>query len=563
MRKRTMVKAIAIAFTSFYLGTVHVQAVDIKAKSSTLSAGIDHVCAIKGEKETLICWGRDSEGQTDAPGGTFLQVSAGYYFNCGLRSDHSIACWGQDTSGSTSPPGDTYPSGGQFIQVEAGGSHACALQADGNVRCWGANGSSQSVYLPGPFTQLALGDAHSCGLRTDGSVECWGNDSHGQASTPSDTFTSISAGYKTTCGIKSDGVAACWGYINNTYGYLTQTAVSLIGDSDGTGSQSTHLVEVCGIRADGSVNCPNMDSVPSGVFKHVVTGGHTKTICHANCGSILGYDTYHQEFYGFACGIRENNLVACWGVNHYNRATPPVGVPIKLPDGIECPSCNGDLGSGFTQINLDNAKAEGVAIGQQNCKNDPASCGISVGFTQAEVDQKISEAVAATQQSLKACLANNTDQNSLQTALDNAYQEGFNAATQAYSGSASSSDLVQLTGSGFYSPRDTVNVQLKEAIDVESFEQVDLWVAIELPDGTLLYMTYDPFNQFAMIPTPFKRSLQRSNNTHQIFAFNVPPGMGGDYLFYAFFVKENSDMTHLFRELKSNLATAKITLSNQ
>ena len=122
---------------------------------------------------------------------------------------------------------------------------------------------------------------------------------------------------------------------------------------------------------------------------------------------------------------------------------------------------------------------------------------------------------------------------------------------------------MQLTGSGFHPVGSTVNVQLKETIDVASFDQVDLWMVVQLPNGALLYMTDNPLLPFADLPAPFKRSLQRTNNTHQVLSFNVPPGMGGDYTFYSFFVKEGADMTNLFLNLKSKVAMAKITLSNQ
>jgi len=348
---------------------------------STLSAGIDHVCGIKNDDSTVLCWGDNSEGQTDAPGGTFLEISAGAYFNCGLKSDHTIVCWGKDFSGETSPPGDTIPKGKQFTQIETGYSHACALQSDGNVRCWGNNSSSQSVYLPGPFKQLALGNAHSCGLRNDGSVECWGNDGKGQASTPSDTFTSIVAGYHTTCGVKEDEVAVCWGYNSKVYGYLNDIAVSITGDSDGTANQSTPIIGFCGIRADNTVSCPDMDTVPSGKFSSIVIGGNNLRLCHYKCDYAYQKE-HHYEYRGFACGIRENNLVACWGYNAKGRATPPVGVEIKSdrspPPSLLC----------YTQDEIDKIRQEA----QNACKTAPTSCGIdnSGEATAAVIDQDLS-----------------------------------------------------------------------------------------------------------------------------------------------------------------------------
>lgn len=349
---------------------------------STLSAGVYHVCGIKNDDSTVLCWGDNSKGQTDAPGGTFLEISAGYWFNCGLKSDYTIVCWGKDIAGETSPPGDTIPKGKQFTQIETGAYHACALQSDGNVRCWGNNSNSQSVYLPGPFKQLALGDSHSCGLRNDGSVECWGYDGNGQASTPSDTFTSIVAGYRTTCGVKEDEVAVCWGYNSKTYGYLNDIAVSIYGDNDGTANQSKNapIIGFCGIRADNTVSCPDMDTVPSGKFSAIVTSGDETHPCHQFCGQLNAM--HHYEFRGFACGIRENNLVACWGYNTKGRATPPVGVEIK--HFVEPPPPP----PSYTQADLDKVRQEA----QSACKANPAFCGIdnSGEATAAVINQDLS-----------------------------------------------------------------------------------------------------------------------------------------------------------------------------
>jgi len=295
-----------------------------------LSAGVDHVCGIKDDS-TLICWGDNSQNQADPPDGTFKEVSAGFYFNCALSTEGSIACWGRDTAGETSPPP------GKFIQIETGGNHACALAASGAPICWGANASSQVSYPPGPFQQLTLGDAHSCGLKADGTVECWGDGSKGQANIAADTFSSIAAGYKTTCGIKTDGVAICWGKTENSYGYLTQIDFALIGDPDGKGHDdhdgSKYIF--CGLKVEQEVVCPSptFDSTPSGRFSYVAVGGHYADITPSN-----KYDVGEYTPHGFACGIRENGVVACWGVNRNDRATPPVGVTLKQPTDFTPPS---------------------------------------------------------------------------------------------------------------------------------------------------------------------------------------------------------------------------------
>jgi len=112
-------------------------------------------------------------------------------------------------------------------------------------------------------------------------------------------------------------------------------------------------------------------------------------------------------------------------------------------------------------------------------------------------------------------------------------------------------------------PGQTVDIKLIESVDVHRFYRVDLWVIIELPNGNLLYKTDLPLSPFDPYPRPFLRSLESSDHTHQILDFEVPMGMGGDYVIYAFFNRENSDFSSLFKTLSSNVAVTKITLRNE
>ena len=319
---------------------------------STLSAGSSHVCGIKTDS-TLICWGKNAHNQATPPEGTFTQVSAGDDSNCALRTDGTLACWGRDSYGETSPPP------GYYKQVETGNYHACALDENGVPKCWGSNGEGKIDSLPGPFQQLTLGYSHSCGFKADGTAECWGKSSEGQTNIPADTtFSSIVAGGFCTCGIKTDGIAICWGKTTKSYGYLTQIDFNS---------------SLCGLKVDNTVSCPSMDYVPSDVFSYVTVGGWA----------------------GFACGLKTEGLVACWGNNNYGQTTPPKGEdgkPIVFKHKVT------PIPPLFTEAEL---KAK-LNEARQACQADPASCGIQIN-PDTELEQARE---AGRQTAIASCQAN-------------------------------------------------------------------------------------------------------------------------------------------------------------
>ena len=73
-----------------------------------------------------------------------------------------------------STTGGETPSG-TFIDVSSGEHFACGVQTGGAARCWGPNDYAGHTPTPsGPFTAIAAGTEHTCGLRPDGTIECWG-----------------------------------------------------------------------------------------------------------------------------------------------------------------------------------------------------------------------------------------------------------------------------------------------------------------------------------------------------------------------------------------------------
>ena len=55
------------------------------------------------------CWGHDLFGETAAPDGTFLEVSAGNVVSCGIHTNGDLECWGpKNANVTTVPPGHTF-----------------------------------------------------------------------------------------------------------------------------------------------------------------------------------------------------------------------------------------------------------------------------------------------------------------------------------------------------------------------------------------------------------------------------------------------------------------------
>jgi len=103
---------------------------------SEVSAGGPHACGVRTDG-TIACWGftirPDQRTDRDILGGVGRRFHA-----CGVRTDGTIACWGSNSSGQTNAPTGT------FSEVSAGGSHACGVRTDGTIACWGSNSSGQT-----------------------------------------------------------------------------------------------------------------------------------------------------------------------------------------------------------------------------------------------------------------------------------------------------------------------------------------------------------------------------------------------------------------------------------
>ena len=243
-----------------------------------LASSMSHDLMIR-EDGSIVGWGQNHYGQSNAQVGKFIAVSAGRYHSLGLRDDGSVVCWGDNNDGQCNTQV------GKFIAVSAGGYHSLGLRDDGSIVCWGNNNDGQCSAQDGKFIAVSAGMHHSIGLREDGSVVCWGDNSDEQCNAPDSKFTAVSAGGHHSTGLREDGSVVCWG--NDTNRQRNAPDDKFIAVSAG----GYHSL---GLREDGSVagwgdNSSRQCNAPDGKFIAVSAGG------------------YHS------LGLREDGSVALWG----------------------------------------------------------------------------------------------------------------------------------------------------------------------------------------------------------------------------------------------------------
>jgi alpha-tubulin suppressor-like RCC1 family protein len=300
---------------------------------TAISAGHFHTCALKTDG-TLACWGRSLEGQlNNIPVGTFTTVSAGRSHTCALKTDGTLACWGDNSLGQTAAPTDT------FTALSAGDFHTCALKTDGSLACWGNNDVDQLNNIPtGTFTAVSAGNFHTCALKTDGTLACWGNNSDGQVNAPTGTFTAFSAGIDHTCALKTNGSLICWG--NNVLGQINAPTGTFTALSAGR-------FHTCALKTDGTLVCwggnsdGQLNNIPAGSFSRRTLAAMAFHTCEIRPGDTLA--CWGDNHFGIrnniptgiftalsggatnACALKTDGTLVCWGDNSDGQSTPPAG----------------------------------------------------------------------------------------------------------------------------------------------------------------------------------------------------------------------------------------------
>ena len=309
-------------------------------------------------------------GRADPPEGTFVDLSAGGFRTCGVRTSGEIECWGDDYG---------EPPAGRFVKVDiweyAGAGNGCAVAVDASVQCWstfrtghnlgvfGHNNDFGQDHAPaGAFVDVSVAERFSCGLRTGGEVVCWGDNAgedyssthagnksgpRGALEVPEGPFVEAEAG-RPPCGLRPSGEFVCWS--DRAREVLWQQDHTfwderLVAVSPGWGflywkapiyRKPTEYV--CGVRLDSTLVC-SLGGAPRGEFLRV---DHSlgppcalrtdRTIECWNYSDEPEWDVLLDSPQGeftdiavgayHACAIRVDGTVACWGDNS-DRPQPP------------------------------------------------------------------------------------------------------------------------------------------------------------------------------------------------------------------------------------------------
>jgi len=363
-----------------------------------IAAGFWHSMALKANG-TVVVWGNNYEGQTNAPVGlnnvtaiaangfhclalrngsviawgdndfeqidvpplvNVVGIAAGSQFSMALKSDGTIVGWGTNGFGQITCP--TNATG--FKTIAAGGDHSLALTPDGSVVAWGRNSSGQSTVPNGSpaggAVAVAAGQDFSLALKTDGTVVGWGNNSYLQRTPPPglQNVVAIAAGWDHSLALKADGTVVGWG--RNNYGQATGASAGTNVVGIAAGSQFSLALKSDGtVVAWGNNSAGQVSPIPSGLGSVVtIAAGWAHSLALKADGTVVSWGNNHgpglgNNVVGISAGryhslaFKKGGTVVAQGEYHCGYSSPPDSLPEYCPatggyNGVVAVASGGD-----------------------------------------------------------------------------------------------------------------------------------------------------------------------------------------------------------------------------
>lgn len=247
--------------------------------------------SVLGLQSSVMAWGDNSGGQTNAPGNLtdIVAISGGDYHSLALRHDGTLIAWGYNGDGQATAPTNAL----RFVAIASGAAHNLAIKENGAPVAWGRNDYGQ-INIPSTATNnvlaLAAGDAHSLALMGSGTVVAWGDNSYGQTSVPQGLtgVSAIAAGRVDSLALRTNGTVIGWGF--NAYGQTTPPA----GLSNIVAITAGYLHSAA-LRSNGTVvvwgdNSYGQTNVPAGLSNVVaIAAGDFHTLALRTDGTMIGW----------------------------------------------------------------------------------------------------------------------------------------------------------------------------------------------------------------------------------------------------------------------------------
>ncbi len=179
--------------------------------------------------------------------------------------------------------------------LSSGGTSSCALTRSQTVVCWGDDEYGQSDPASGKFKSVTVGSGtSSCGITIHDDLACWGSN----ARAPKGKFRMVAPGWTMSCGLTVRRLILCWSSLPPR-----DQPVQIHHGAFQDVSTGRHP---CAVTTAEQLVCwgPLSKNLPKGKFVQVSVGSRTS---------------------GFACALRVDGKVMCWGNPQLGRTAAPPG----------------------------------------------------------------------------------------------------------------------------------------------------------------------------------------------------------------------------------------------
>lgn len=293
---------------------------------------------------------------------TPVDVSVGDTLGCALHDTGEVWCWGQVLGHLAEPPYTAWKVEGlpPARALDVGSHGACAATRSREAWCWGIDLAASiravdaviaevPVKIEGlpEVSAVTAGHTHQCALGWHGGeVWCWGanpcgelgcGDTRDRAEPVRVPFVTdaiaLGAGTGSTCAVMIDGAVSCWGSddpagLNDGEGFVFASTSPLLFDPDEIGrfrKVANGRNFACGLREDGRVTCWGAN-----ILGQIGTDAPRMGNRYSAIGEVDGLaEVGDLDAADYNACATTGGAVRCWGIAPMYAADPVLGFPTE------------------------------------------------------------------------------------------------------------------------------------------------------------------------------------------------------------------------------------------